>query len=182
MNKALGFIELKSIPVGVEATDEMLKSGNVELITSTAMCPGKYMSMIAGDVGAVRASVQTGEKVGGSSVIDSFMISNIHDSVMPALLGIQEAPELNSIGMIETIDGISCILAADACAKASNVKLLEIRIARGLGGKAYLTMTGDISSIKTAIDAAINELSELGTITSHIAIANPHKDIKKALV
>ncbi len=182
LDKALGFIEFKTIPVGVEATDEMLKAGNVELVMSSAICPGKYLSIITGDVGAVKNSIRNGEVTGGSYVIDSFTIPNIHNSVMPALLGIQEVPELESIGMIETIDGISSILAADAAAKASNIKLLEVRIARGLGGKAFLTMTGDISAVKTAINAAINELSSTGTITSHIAIANPHKDIRNALV
>lgn len=181
-NNALGFIELKSIPVGVEATDEMLKSGNVELVMSSAICPGKYMTMISGDVGAVRASVATGEKVGGSFVIDAFIIPNIHDAVMPALLGVQELPELDAIGMIETIDGISSILAADAAVKASKINLLEVRIARGLGGKAFITMTGDISAVNTAIDAAIKALEDTGMITSHIAIANPHKDTKNALV
>ncbi len=182
MKKALGFIELKSIPAGVQATDEMLKSGNVELVMSTAICPGKYITIISGDVGAVQASVKTGEKIGGYFVIDSFMISNIHDSVIPAMIGAQELPDLQAIGMIETIDGISSILAADAAAKASNITLIEIRIARGLGGKAFITLTGEVSSVKTAIAAAVDVLKETGSITSYMTIANPHKDIKHALV
>lgn len=182
MKQALGFIELKSIPAGVQATDEMLKSGNVELVMSSAICPGKYMTIITGAVGAVQAALRTGERVGGTFVIEAFMISNIHDSVMPALIGCQELPPLSSIGMIETIDGISAILAADAAAKASNITLIEVRIARGLGGKAFITLTGDVSSVNTAIEAAKSALSETGTITSHITIANPHPDIKNALV
>lgn len=71
MKKALGFIEFKTIPVGIEATDEMLKSGNVELVTSTPICPGKFMTIISGDVGAVQSSIKTGERIGDSYVIDA---------------------------------------------------------------------------------------------------------------
>ena len=114
MKKALGFIEFKTIPVGIEATDEMLKSGNVELVTSTPICPGKFMTIISGDVGAVQSSIKTGERIGDSYVIDAYMISNINEKVMPALTGTMPMPEIESLGMVETIDGISSILAADA--------------------------------------------------------------------
>ena len=143
MKKALGFIEFKTIPVGIEATDEMLKSGNVELVTSTPICPGKFMTIISGDVGAVQSSIKTGERIGDSYVIDAYMISNINEKVMPALTGTMPMPEIESLGMVETIDGISSILAADAAAKASNIDLIEIRIARGLGGTADFIGTGE---------------------------------------
>ena len=43
MKKAIGLVEFKSIAKGIETTDERLKSANVELITSTALCPRKYI-------------------------------------------------------------------------------------------------------------------------------------------
>ena len=46
MKKSLGLIEMKSIPVGIQVADEMLKAANVEIILSTPICPGKYITMI----------------------------------------------------------------------------------------------------------------------------------------
>lgn len=181
MKRALGFIEFKSIPVGIEATDQMLKSGNVELVTSTPICPGKYMTIISGDVGAVKASVREGERIGEHYVIESFVIANINQKVMPALTGVMPIPEIISLGMVETIDGISAILAADAAVKASNVDLIEVRIARGMGGKAYFTLTGEVAAVNTAIAAAKEALKESGTITSYTVIPRPHKDLKFVL-
>ena len=37
MGKSIGLLELKSIPVGVQSADEMLKAANVELLVATAM-------------------------------------------------------------------------------------------------------------------------------------------------
>ena len=39
--KALGMIEIQSIPAGVEAGDQMLKTASVELVAAQAVCAGK---------------------------------------------------------------------------------------------------------------------------------------------
>ncbi|WP_319001666.1 BMC domain-containing protein [Clostridium estertheticum] len=38
------------------------------------------------------------------------------------------------------------MVAADAAAKAAQVKLIEIRLGMGIGGKSYITLTGDVFS------------------------------------
>lgn len=179
MKKAIGFIEFKSIPIGIEATDQMLKSGNVELLSANPLCPGKYVTLICGDVGAVKASIKNGVLVGGIYVLESHVIPNIHPAVLPALLGVGEPEEIKSLGVIETINAISSICVADAAVKAANINLLEVRMARGLGGKAFVILTGEVSSVKTAVKAAQAEMADLGVITSYTVIASPHKDIKK---
>ncbi|MDZ5724809.1 MULTISPECIES: BMC domain-containing protein [Acetobacterium] len=181
MKKAVGFMEFKSIPVGIESTDEMLKSANVELLMASPLCPGKYVSIIAGDVGAVEASIKNGAHVGGIHMLESHVIPNIHPDVLPAMLGAGEIGDVKSLGIVETINAISSILIGDICAKASNVELLEIRIARGLGGKGFVLITGEISSVKMAIQTAQTEMAESNLITSYSVIASPHKDIAKIL-
>ena len=54
---ALGMIETNSIPVGIEAGDAMLKAADVALVTAQAVCAGKYIVIVSGDVAAVKASV-----------------------------------------------------------------------------------------------------------------------------
>ncbi len=174
-------MEFKSIPVAIEATDEMLKSGNVELLMASPLCPGKYVSIIAGDVGAVQASIKNGSVIGGIHMLEAHVIPNIHPEVLPAMLGAGEIGDVKSLGIVETINAISSVLIGDICAKASNVELLEIRIARGLGGKGFVLITGEISSVKTAIETAINDMSESNLITSYSVIASPHRDIIKTL-
>ncbi|MDK2904514.1 MAG: hypothetical protein PWR12_590 [Eubacteriaceae bacterium] len=174
-------MEFKSIPVAIEATDEMLKSGNVELLMASPLCPGKYVTIIGGDVGAVEASIKHGTQIGGIHMLEAYVIPNIHEDVLPAMLGAGEIGDVKSLGIVETINAITSVQVADICAKASNVELLEIRIARGLGGKGYVLITGEISSVKTAIETAKNDLAESSLITSYSVIASPHKDIKKIL-
>ena len=51
----------------------------------------------------------------------------------------------------------------------SNVDLIEIRLGRGLGGKAFIILTGDVSSVKAAVEAAVDANKDDGMI-AHIAI------------
>ena len=65
MGKSIGLLELKSIPVGIETADAVLKAANVELLTATPTCPGKYVIIICGAVGAVKSAMESGRQTGG---------------------------------------------------------------------------------------------------------------------
>ena len=67
MRKAVGFVEIKSIPVGIQTADEMVKAGNVELLLSTPICPGKYVIIVGGHVGPVKAAMSKAELVSGKN-------------------------------------------------------------------------------------------------------------------
>ncbi len=181
MKKSLGWIELNSIPMGIKVADAMLKSANVSIVLSSPVCPGKHVVIIYGQVGAVESALKVGVEEGGVFVLESNILSNVHDDVIPAISGLCDVKELKSLGVIETITALSSIAAGDIAVKSSNVELVDIRIARGLGGKGFVVITGEISSVKTAINACLNSLKDKGVVTSHVIIASPHKDVLKTI-
>ncbi|MEW9123325.1 MAG: BMC domain-containing protein [Thermotaleaceae bacterium] len=182
MKKAIGLLEFKSIAKGIEASDEMLKSADVELILSTPICPGKFIAIVSGNVGAVKNAVEVGKKVGDIFTIDEFFIPNVSEKVFPALTATTNPEKIASLGIIETMSAVTSILVGDIAVKASNVELLEIRIARGLGGKGFTIITGEISSVKSAVKACENALMETGGIISSVVIASPDKDLISKLL
>jgi len=91
-------------------------------------------------------------------------------------------PLINALGIIETFSTVSCIVAADAAAKAGDVELIEIRCATGLAGKSYVTLTGDVGSVNAAVDAGVAEVAEEGMIQSHVVIPSPSKELFSRLV
>lgn len=62
MANAIGMVEFISISRGIYATDQMLKTSDVEIVTANSVCPGKYIAIVNGDVAAVKESVSVGEK------------------------------------------------------------------------------------------------------------------------
>lgn len=177
MAAAIGLLELKSIPVGLEAADAALKQANITLLQASPACPGKYVIVFAGDVGAVRSAMEAGVKTGGSYLLAQHMISRIHPAVPAAIAGTADVGTIQALGMVETISALTAIRAGDAAAKASDVTLLEIRVARGLGGKGFLLTTGNIAAVRAAVNAVKDELIETGEIVSTCVIPNPHKDL-----
>jgi microcompartment protein CcmL/EutN len=177
MREAIGLIETISIAVGVRITDEMAKAAPIEILESTAICPGKYMVLVAGAVSPVEASLARGVEVGGEVVVDTLFIPHVHPEVFPAILGSTEAEELQALGLVETFTVASTILCADGAAKAAPVHLIELRLAKGLGGKAFFSMTGEIPAIEAAMDAALAIARRDGNLVRNVIIPRPHPDI-----
>ncbi len=153
----------------------MLKAADVELLVATAVCPGKYIIIISGQVGAVKSSMERGRQVAGTFLICHHIINNVHASVPAALVGTVDAGHIAAIGMLETM---SALIAA----KASNITLMEVRVARGLGGKGYLIFTGEVSAVKSALNSSVAQLADTGDITSSCVIPSPHKGLLEKLV
>ncbi|GAA0721192.1 BMC domain-containing protein [Clostridium malenominatum] len=181
MKKSIGLVELRSIAKGIEATDEMLKAANVEIVLSTAICPGKYITIIKGEVGAVKSSIAVGKEVGDTFLLESFIIPNVSEDIFPALSGTTAIEHIASLGVVETMSATASIIAGDILVKSANVKLIEIRLARGLGGKGFVLITGDVSSIKTAIKSCEEGLKETGSIVSTVVIPSPSKELVSSI-
>src|SRR5258708_27327688 len=145
-NDSLGLIELTSIASGYLACDSMLKAAAVDLVLSRSICSGKYMVMVRGDVSSVQAAVAAGIAGSRFSVIDSFVIPNLHEMVFPAISGASKVEVLEALGIVESFSVASLIEGADAAVKAANVQLIEIRLPMALGGKAFVTMTGNAAA------------------------------------
>jgi microcompartment protein CcmL/EutN len=182
VRKAIGFVELKSIPVGIQTADEMVKAGNVELLLSSPMCPGKYLIIIGGQIGPVKAAMSKAELVGGIYLINTHLLDNIREEVLPAVAGVTATREIQAVGAIETISALTAIIAADTAVKAANVGIVDLRIARGLGGKGYFIITGEVSAVRNAVNATLAKLGVSGEVTSTSIIPRPHPQIVETLL
>ena len=178
---ALGMIETNSIPAGIEAGDAMLKAADVALVSAQAVCAGKYIVMVTGDVAAVKAAAQAGIKTADYLLVDSIVIPNVHEQVIEAVSASSEIEGAEALGIMETFSLSSAVICADSAVKAADVQLIEVRLGRGLGGKSFVVLTGDVAAVKAAIEAA-KELEEVqGMVAGTVVIPSPHPDILQAV-
>ncbi|KAB1440635.1 BMC domain-containing protein [Candidatus Galacturonibacter soehngenii] len=154
MGNSVGMIELSSIAKGIETCDSMIKSADVELLRASTICPGKYMVIIGGDTGSVEAAMKVGEEVAAQFLVDKLLIANVSEQLMPAISSTSQVPTEGAIGVIEFYSVASAIVAADTAAKAAAINLIEVRTGFAIGGKGFVTMSGDVSAITEAIKAA----------------------------
>ncbi|MHB1405832.1 MAG: BMC domain-containing protein [Desulfitobacteriaceae bacterium] len=182
MKKAIGLLEYRSVTRGMVGADTIVKAAGVELLQATTVCPGKFLVLVAGDVGSVQSAIETGAGIGEDVLIDQFMLANVHDAVFPALNATSIVDPKGALGIIETFTAASAVVAGDIAAKAAQVELIEIRLARGLGGKSFVTLNGDVGSVTVAVEAVVKALTEEGTLVDQAIITNPHRDLWQQLV
>lgn len=175
--RALGLIELRSIARGMLTTDAILKAADVELLRAHVVCPGKYIILVAGTVSHVNSAVAVGKQIAPEVVVDDFILPNVHPSIFPALMATTEIEEVKSLGIIETFSLAAAIVAADTAVKAAPVQLIEIRLPFAMGGKAFAVFTGEVSSVRNAVNSAVAVLKDEGMIDSFAVIPSPHKDL-----
>lgn len=180
--KAIGLVEFISIARGIEATDEMVKVADVDLLLSRTVCSGKYITMIGGEVAGVERSIDVGVEVAGETLVDQFILPNVHPSVIPSITATTPVEDLRSLGVIETFSVAASIVAADTAVKAASVELIEIRAAIGLGGKSFVILNGDVSDIRTAVERGVERAREDGTLVYSIVIPAPRKELLDALL
>lgn len=168
-------VEYQTVSTGIQAADLMLKTAEVEILESQPVCPGKYIVLITGDLSAVKASVDAAKATFSTKLIGSFVLGNPHESIFPAIYGASEVGEVKALGVVETFNSAAIIVAADAAAKTSMVSLIELRIARGMCGKSYMLLTGDVAAVTAAIERAQVVAGEDGMLLDSSVIPNPDK-------
>jgi microcompartment protein CcmL/EutN len=179
---SMGLIELGSVAAGFEVCDTMLKAADVDLVLSRSICSGKYIVMVRGEVGAIQSSVRAGVEAGGFSVIDTFMIPNLDPTVFPAIAGNNKVDSMGALGIIESFSVASLVEAADAAVKAANVRLMEIRLAMALGGKAFVTITGTVADVRSAVEAGSAVVAAKGLLTNKVVIPNPRPELLNEMI
>ena len=99
------------------------------------------------------------------------MLGNPHESIFPAIYGTTQVEDISALGILETYDAASIIEAADQAAKTAIVDLIELRIAKGMCGKSYMMITGEVS----AVEASIELVAAKGMYLDSSVIAHPDR-------
>ena len=180
--KSVGLIEMSSIAAGFSVADTMLKAGNVRLYLSRSICSGKYMILVAGDASAVTSAVAAGAEAAHGCLIDRIVLPSIHPDVLTAIGRSAVTPPTGALGVLESFNVATLIKAADAVAKSAAVQLLDVRLAMALGGKAFVTMTGDVASVQQAVEAGRRVIAEAGMLVNAVVIPRPHPDVYREIL
>ena len=146
MARAIGMVECTTVSTGFKAADEMAKAADVEILQAEVTCPGKFVILVAGEY--------------SDKVMDTFVLGNPHESIFPAIYGTAQPEKIEALGILETYDVAALIVAADLAAKTAIVDLIELRLAKGMCGKSYMTLTGSVSAVQAAIDHAKAEAGQ----------------------
>jgi len=180
---AIGVLELCSVARGVEVADAVLKEAHVEMLFATPVQPGKYVMLFTGSVQDVKTAAARGVLIAGGDLVDQLVIPQLHEQIVPMLKrkGGKINGSLDAIGIVETNTVASTISAADLALKTATVDLVDVRIANGLGGKSFFTLTGEVSDVRSSVAAGARMAQERGLLAREVVIPRPHPELVRHL-
>jgi len=174
---ALALVEFSSIAAGIQAADAMVKRAPIDVIKAGTVHPGKYLVLIGGQVADVEESLAAGRQVGGEAVVDIVYLPQVHPEVVEAIGG-GRAPEVtDALGVVETTTVAAAIHAADAGIKGAEVRLVEVRLADGLGGKGIVLFSGLVADVEAAVGIGVGVLERPELLVRQVVIPQLHPEM-----
>jgi len=182
--EALALLEISSLARGVVTADAAAKRAPVELLLCEATSPGKYLVLFAGGVAEVEESLLAGANAAADALLDRLFLPQAHVQLLPAIrAGANGLPRVAAegaawaAGMLELATVSAALRAADAACKAAEVQLQMLRLARGIGGKGFFILRGELHSVEAAV-AAAREAAGAGMLAGAEIVAAPHADLR----
>lgn len=182
MYEAIGLLEVRSIAWGLDAADVMVKAAPVSFIDTFMVTPGKFVVLVHGDPSSVESSLQAGRDRAREQVLDSLLLPYVDPQVFTAITLASGHDAVDALGFVETSTVAAGIRSADAAAKAAAVTLLQLHLARGIGGKSLLTLTGPLHEVEASVHAAEEILETPGALVATRIVANPHADLAQQVL
>lgn len=172
--------EFDTIVDGVHCADQIAKGAPIASLLTGTTHPGKYVVLVAGDTASVEVA---------RDIVDAMDVEPIDTRFLPDIaIEVADAVTVDdqrvvtageAIGVVETRTVSSGIDASDAAVKAADVSLAGIRLADGIGGKAYLVVEGVVGEVEAAVEAAVERSGS--QLIASVVISQLTRDLRSDL-
>ena len=174
---ALALVEFSSIAAGIQAADAMVKRAPIDTLRAGTVQPGKYLVLIGGLTADVEESLAAGREIGSEAVLDFVYLPRVHPEVVEAIGGGRVPRPIDALGVVETTTVAAAIQAADFGVKGANVRLVEVRLADGLGGKGITLFSGLVEDVEAAVDIGVGALARPALLVRQVVIPQLHEEM-----
>lgn len=176
---ALGLLELESLARGIVVADALVKQAAVQIVVAEAVSPGKYLLIFVGPEGEVVESFKAGLEVGAAMVLDSLHLPHVAEAVVAALLRAEVAKvgPHDAVGIVELHTVAATLKAADVALKRADVKLTQLHLAKGIGGKGWFTLAGVQHDVEAALEGAAAAVQPSLLVATEL-IQRPHAELR----
>lgn len=171
---AVALVELSSLASALRVGDAMVKRAPIEVVRAEPASPGKFLILIAGDEASVEESWRVGRTEAGEFLVDELLLPGVHAAAYGAVMGASSAPtDVDSLAAFETRTVAAAILAADAAVKCAPLRIVEMRLADGIGGKGVFTLAGSLDDLESGLDAAERVIESRRALVHRALVPRP---------
>ena len=129
----------------------------------------------------VEEAFAAGVEMAGPQLLDKLLLPYAAKGLVDGLNGRFDDVERESVGLVETATIASALLAADVALKRAGVYLRRLQLARGIGGKGFFTLAGELHMVEAAMDAVGRGIEPPLLLAAEL-IQQPHGETRKSVL
>lgn len=175
--EALALVEITSIARGFLTLDALAKRAEVTVHWARPVTPGKFIILFAGGVASVGEALEAARECAQSLLLDEVLLPYAHRDLLGALRGRTQPEPGDAVGIVEMTTVASTVQMADVALKATEVAVLKLHLALGIGGKGYFNLAGELGDVEAALDAVRAEALAERVVGIEL-IPQPHAEVR----
>lgn len=179
---SIALLEFDPITPGIVTADAMVKRAPLEILRTGTVQPGRFLVLVGGGEAEVVEALAAARAQGEQALRDIVHLPDIHPAVFAAVAGVRATLDGDALAIVETATVPAAIAAADAALKGTDVRLGELRLADGLGGKGLLLLSGEVAEVEAAIELALRALPAADQLVAHALIPRLHPEMAVELI
>ena len=174
---ALGLLELQSIARGLTVADALVKARRGAASPKPSGVAGRSTWCCAAAMSLPsKKRWKPGVRKSRAALCDELLLTQVHDEVVDVLRRKTRPPWRRLVvGILETPERGIDAAWGDATCKAAEVRLHDLRLCDGLGGKGFAILVGEQDMVQAAL-ATVEQLLPLDFCFQSRLIARPHPD------
>lgn len=147
-SESLACFEFSSIAEGYASLNALLEKLNVEVVEAAPLPPGKFLAFLKGDSSVLKTARQSLEE--NSFLVADAFVEKPHRDLLNAIYGLTKTELEEGLLVIEASSFPSCLSVVHAALSASEIKPIELKTGRGIGGKSVAYLTGRLNELDLA--------------------------------
>ena len=177
MADALALLAYDSVASGLSALDALVKEAPVTVLEANLVEPGRFLILFVGGVAEAEASHRIATERHGAALLAEIFLPMVHPALVAGLAGEEDRSPPDTLGVVEGTTVAHTLVAADRALKDASVRLAGIRVAVGLGGRAFFVVHGEQHDVEASVAAGTAVLEATGTLHRTEIIARPHVEM-----
>ena len=157
--------------------DALVKRAQVTVLAHKELTPGKSVILFAGGEEDCLEAHQAALQASGTSLIDDLLLPMAHEQIWSALNGQLNARRGEAAAIFEISSVASTLSALDVALKTTDVSLVKLRLAAGIGGRGLFVLTGPLDEVQAAVEAACGSVQPEERLLASEVIAQVHDEI-----
>jgi microcompartment protein CcmL/EutN len=174
---ALALVEIESIARGYLVMDLLAKRARVTVRWAHPVTPGKFIILFAGEIASIEEAMDAAQESAGTSMMSSMLLPQVHPALLDALAGQFAQSQPGAVAIIEMDRVAKTLEAADMALKAAEVGLLKMHLAKGIGGKGFFILAGDLADVEAAVASLEHSFLQEFLLAREL-IPNPQPDVR----